>query len=95
MHVGGGVSVGKRILGHCSGCGVARTLSVVPIPEGYENDQVWHELLAYITEGTVTVEAAMAIIGAPGSSERKREVAAHMAEGSLKVEDGLRMLQAN
>jgi hypothetical protein len=94
MHLGGGASVGKRIMGKCSGCGGAmRSLAVVPIPDGHENDAVWNELLAYIVEETMSVDTALAIIGSAGSSDRKREVAAHVAEGSLKPEDGLKMLQ--
>jgi hypothetical protein len=65
------------------------------MPDGLENDQVWSELLAYLVEETMTVETALAIIESAASSERKREVAAHVAEGSLRPDDGVRMLQAS
>lgn len=56
-------------------------------------DRTWYELIAYVSEGSMTVEIAEQIASSAAAEPRKREVAAHVAEGAMKAEDAVRLLQ--
>jgi hypothetical protein len=92
----GAVSVGKSMLVACSGCGKLRWARVcradqLPSPSS-DGDDLWHELLAYVSEGTLSVEHAEALVNTGADPARVREAAAHVAEGRLGIDGALRLL---
>lgn len=94
-----GTSGTARVLGRCSRCEawrmlvLERTSGPLP-PEAISADQerTWSELIAYVSEGTMTADAANQIAASAAPEARKREVAAHVAEGAIKAEDVEKLL---
>lgn len=92
-----GTSGTTRSLGRCSGCNAWRMLVLerasVPVPKNpsdagdAEQEQTWSELIAYVSEGTMAADLANQIAASAAPEARKREVAAHVAEGAIKPED--------
>lgn len=70
-----------------------RTSGPLP-PEAISADQerTWPELIAHVSEGTMTADAANQIAASAAPETRKREVAAHVAEGAIKAEDVEKLL---
>lgn len=95
-----GTSGTTRTIGRCSTCDRWRLLVLEkpgsPAPAGPGNadaDRTWHELTAYVSEGSLAVEVAERIARAGARETRKREVAAQLAEGALSVDDAIRLLE--
>ncbi|MCC6228237.1 MAG: hypothetical protein IT432_03315 [Phycisphaerales bacterium] len=97
-----GTSGTTRVLGRCSHCESWRMLVLErasdpvstssPCAPGTGNasadqERTWSELIAYVSEGTMSAEVANQIAGSAAPEARKREVAAHVAEGAIKPED--------
>lgn len=57
-----------------------------------DQEQTWSELIAYVSEGTMSADVANQIAGSGAPEARKREVAAHVAEGAIKPEDAVKLL---
>lgn len=57
-----------------------------------DQEQTWSELIAYVSEGTMSAEVANQIAGSAAPETRKREVAAHVAEGTIKPDDAVKLL---
>ena len=55
-------------------------------------ERTWSELIAYVSEGTMSAETANRLAACPAPEPRKREVAAHVAEGAISVTDALTLL---
>ncbi|MEK6701664.1 MAG: hypothetical protein AABZ53_05335 [Planctomycetota bacterium] len=94
-----GTSGTTRSLGRCSGCDAWRMLILErasdPLPpEALNADQerTWSELIAYVSEGTMSAEVASQIAQSSAPETRKREVAAHVAEKALTPEQAMTML---
>lgn len=92
-----GTSGSTRSLGRCSGCNAWRMLvlerasdPVTKSQSGTSNadqERTWSELIAYVSEGTMTADLANQIAASAAPESRKREVAAHVAEGAINTED--------
>lgn len=94
-----GTSGTTRSLGRCSGCNAWRMLILErasdPLPPqalNADQERTWSELIAYVSEGTMTAEVATQIAQSSAPETRKREVAAHVAERALTPEQALTML---
>lgn len=97
-----GTSGTTRSLGRCSGCNAWRMLMLERVsdpgpksPSGAgdaDQERTWSELIAYVSEGTMTADLANRIAASAVPEARKREVAAHVAEGAIKPEDVAKLL---
>ncbi|HVZ95136.1 MAG TPA: hypothetical protein VG797_11570 [Phycisphaerales bacterium] len=58
-----------------------------------DRDRTWTELVAFVSEGTITSDLAQQIYESEVPEHRKREAAAHIAEGSMKGEEAIKMLK--
>lgn len=95
-----GTSGTTRTLGRCSGCQAWKLLILertsTPLPSASldaDQERTWSELIAYVSEGTMTAELAAQIGQSPAPETRKREVAAHVAEGAISPGDALTLLR--
>ncbi len=57
-----------------------------------ERELTLQELAAYVSEDSMDIETAEAIAGSPAPEARKREIAAHVAEGTLDRAEAVRLL---
>lgn len=57
-----------------------------------DQERTWSELIAYVSEGTMSAETANRLAACTAPESRKREVAAHVAEGAISVNDALTLL---
>ncbi len=99
-----GTSGTKRSLGRCSRCDAWRMLVLErgsePTPDSRsgggnaDQERTWSELIAYVSEGTMTADVANQIAASAAPEARKREVAAHVAEGAIRPEDVGKLLEA-
>lgn len=89
----GAASIGKRVLGYCRGCERLRWVAVERGPSKAA-DGAWLEVLSYVSERSIDAETGERILKSSASESRKREVAAHLAEGALTAEEALRLLDA-
>lgn len=92
----GATSNTKSILVRCTGCRALRWAKVIherdlQSPTG-AGDELWTELLAYVSEGSMSAETAEAIVNSDASTARQRAVAAQIAEGAISATDAVRLL---
>lgn len=72
-----------------------RASKPAPPPDASEDqEQTWSELIAYVSEGTMSADLANQIAASSAPESRKREVAAHVAESAISPEDALKLLTA-
>lgn len=77
------VASGSHDLGGAGGTGGASASGAASA----DQERTWTELIAYVSEGTMSADAANQIAGSAAPESRKREVAAHVAEGTIRAED--------
>jgi len=97
IRVGAWSPLGKYVLGWCSNCRRLRMLNLVQADHACTDtqaDETWKEVSAYVASKTIDAQTAEQIIAANVPEERKREIAAYIAEGMMEVDDALRMLNA-
>lgn len=57
-----------------------------------DQERTWSELIAYVSEGSMSADVANQIAGSAAPETRKRDVAAHVAEGAIRPEDAVKLL---
>lgn len=88
IRIGASSPFGKPVLGFCRRCARMRMLTMFK-DEG--RDRLWSELAAYVAEGSMDAALARQIHLADADEDRKREIAALIAEG-LDADEGLSLL---
>lgn len=95
----GARSAGKVVLGRCSNCGGLRWLRLERLTQREIDrispdsaDRTWSELAGYVAMGSLDARTAERIAAANAPGDRKREVAAYIAEGMLTPDEALQLL---
>ena len=89
--------VPTRVLGRCDICKKFKFLISEPdgaaaAPAPADRELTLHELAAYVSEQSMTIDTAESIAAAACPEPRKRHVAALVAEGVLSPADAVRLL---
>ena len=95
----GARSIGKIILGRCANCAGLRwrrlerlTTRQIEAASLDSADRTWRELAGYVAMGSLDARTAERIAATAAPGDRKREVAAYIAEGLLTPEEALQLL---